>query len=42
MSYKNNESNEKETKERMDMFMVEKSEKKSIVDLVFTRKEKET
>jgi len=27
MSYKNNESNEKETKEKMDMFMVKKSGK---------------
>ena len=42
LSYKLNESSEKETKERMDMFMVEKSEKKSIVDLVFTRKGKKT
>ena len=27
--YTNNESNEKQTKEKMDMFMVKKSEKKS-------------
>ena len=31
---KNCESNEKETKERMDMFMVEKSEKKSRLDWI--------
>ena len=42
LAYKLSEASEKETKESMDMFMVEKSEKKSIVDLVFTRKEKET
>ena len=41
MSYKNNESNEKETKERMDMFMVEivgKEIKKSGLELKLKRK----
>jgi len=41
MSYKDNESNEKQTKEKMDMFMVEKSEKKSRSGFSIHKKRKE-